>query len=103
MLLYTIILSKYVKYTATVILEICKNPDCLSSSSSVQTAYRKTGGSNRFNYFTKIIYTGAYMILDAQNLPPKPSNSRSTTLQVLVLDAIFLFAHVPTREVSFVH
>ena len=37
-------------------------------SSSVQTAYRETGVSNRSNSFTKIIYTGAYMILDAQNL-----------------------------------
>ena len=37
-------------------------------SNSVQTAYRETGVSNRSNSFTKIIYTGAYMILDAQNL-----------------------------------
>ena len=46
------------------------------------------------------------MILDAQNLHctyllPKPSNSRSATLQVLVLDAIFLFAHCFERCVVF--
>ena len=46
---------------------------------------------NRSNSFMKIIYTGGYMILNAQNLHTS-SNSR---LQVLVLDAIFLFAHVP--------
>ena len=64
MLLYTIILSKYLKYTATLILEKLI-VHLLLSSSSVQTAYRKTGISNRSNSFTKIIYTGAYMILDA--------------------------------------
>ena len=37
-------------------------------SSSVPSAYRETGVSNRSNSFTKIIYTGAYMILDVQNL-----------------------------------
>ena len=34
-------------------------------SSSVQTAYCETGVSNCSNTFTKIVYTGAYMILDA--------------------------------------
>ena len=34
-------------------------------SSSVQTAYCETGVSNRSNSFTKIVFTGAYMILDA--------------------------------------
>ena len=37
-------------------------------SFSVQTAYCETGVSNHSNSFMKIIYTGAYMILDAQNL-----------------------------------
>ena len=37
-------------------------------SNSVQTACCETGVSNRSNSFTKIIYTGAYMILDEQNL-----------------------------------
>ena len=38
-------------------------------SNSVQTTYRETGVSNRSNSFTKIIYTGVYMILDAQYIP----------------------------------
>ena len=43
--------------------------DCSSSSSSsVQTVYCKTGIRNCSNSFTKIIYTGAYKILDAQYL-----------------------------------
>ena len=33
-------------------------------SSSVQTAYRESGVSNRSISFTKVIYTGAYMILN---------------------------------------
>ena len=37
-------------------------------SSSVQTAYGETGVSNHSISFMKIIYTGVYMILDAQNL-----------------------------------
>ena len=56
-------------------------------SSSVQTAYRKTGVSNRSISYTKIIYTGAYMILDAQNLhtfSQSPSNSSLASLEALV-------------------
>ena len=59
----------------------------LLSSSSVQMAYRETGVSNRSNSFTKITYTGAYMILDAQNLhtcSQSRQNSGSATLQVSV-------------------
>ena len=50
------------------------------------------GRGDNIHYYTK-----AYMILDAQNL--SSPNAVSTTLQVLVLDAIFLF--IQTREVSF--
>ena len=52
-------------------------------SSSVQTAYRETGISNRSISFTKIIYTGAYMILDAQNLHTfSQSNSQQGLIHV---------------------
>ena len=66
-------------------------------SNSVQTAYRETGVSNRSNSFTKIIYTGAYMILDAQNLHTSP---KAVKLRVCNLTSVsfrhhFLFAHVP--------
>ena len=50
-------------------------------SNSVQTAYRETGVSNRSNSFTKIIYTGAYMILDAQNLHTFSQNRQTPGLQ----------------------
>ena len=50
-------------------------------SNSVQTAYRKTGVSNRSNSFTKIIYTGAYMILDAQNLHTFSQSRQTPGLQ----------------------
>ena len=66
-------------------------------SNSVQTACHETGVSNRSNSFTKITYTGAYMILDTQIFIPSP---KAVKLQVcnltsVSLDAIFLFAHVP--------
>ena len=48
---------------------------------SVQTAYRKTGVSNRSNSFTKIIYTGVYMILDAQNLHTFSQSRQTPALQ----------------------
>ena len=50
-------------------------------SNSVQTAYRETGVSNRSNSFTKIIYTGAYMILDAQNLHTFSQSCQTPGLQ----------------------
>ena len=37
--------------------------------SSVQTVYHETGVINRSNSFTRILYTGVHIILDAQNLP----------------------------------
>ena len=49
--------------------------------SLVQTAYRETGVSNRSNSFTKIIYTGAYMILDAQNLHTCSQSRQTPGLQ----------------------
>ena len=65
--------------------EIYKNPDCSSSSSfsssSVQTVYRETGVSNRANSFTKIIYTGVYMILDTQNLHTYSQSRQTLGLQ----------------------
>ena len=67
-------------------------------SSSVQTTYRETGISNLSISFTKIIYTGAYMILDAQNLhtfSPKPVKLQFGKLRSVSLDAICWFAHVP--------
>ena len=67
-LLYTIILSKYVKYKATVILSKLEKTPILLLSSSVQMGYCETGVSNHSNSYMKIIYTGVYMILDAQNL-----------------------------------
>ena len=70
------------KYKATVIVEILTQIVyylllllllpllllLLPLSSSVQTAYHKTGVCNCSISLMKIIYTGAYMILDAQNL-----------------------------------
>ena len=50
-------------------------------SNSVQTAYRETGVSNRSNSFTKIIYTGAYMILDVQNLHTFSQSRQTPGLQ----------------------
>ena len=50
-------------------------------SNSVQTAYRETGVSNRSNSFTKIIYTGAYMILDAQKLHTFSQSRQTPGLQ----------------------
>ena len=50
-------------------------------SNSVQTAYRETGVSNRSNSFTKIIYSGAYMILDAQNLHTFSQSRQTPGLQ----------------------
>ena len=50
-------------------------------SNSVQTAYRETGVSNRSNSFTKIIYTGAYMILDAQTLHTFSQSRQTPGLQ----------------------
>ena len=50
-------------------------------SSSVQTVYRETGVSNRSNSFTKIIYTGAYIILDAQNLHTFSQSCQTAGLQ----------------------
>ena len=50
-------------------------------SNSVQTAYRETGVSNRSNSFTKIIYTGVYMILDAQNLHTFSQSRQTPGLQ----------------------
>ena len=47
-------------------------------SNSVQTAYRETGVSNRF---TKIIYTGACMILDVQNLHTFSQSRQTPGLQ----------------------
>ena len=64
--------------------------------SSVQTAYRKTGFSNCSISFTKIIYTGAYMILmQSSYLLPKPVKLYFGKLRSVSLDAICLFAHVP--------
>ena len=60
-------------------------PDCSSfssSSPSVQTAYHKTGVSNRSNSFTKIIYIGVYMILDAQNLHTFSQSRQTPCLQL---------------------
>ena len=79
MLLHTIILSNIVKYTRTAIFGKLKKTQIvhhllllllflLLLSSSVQTAYRETGDSNRSISFTKIIYAGACMILDIPNL-----------------------------------
>ena len=45
--------------------KIVKTPIVHLLSSSVHTTYHETGVSNRSNSFTKIIYTGAYMIVDA--------------------------------------
>ena len=66
-LLYTLILSKYLKYTATVIVGKLKKktPIVYHHLLSVQTAYCETGVSYRSNSLMKIIYTGAFMILDA--------------------------------------
>ena len=50
-------------------------------SSSVQTAYHKTGVSNRSNSFTNIIYTGVYTILDAQNLHTFSQSCQTPGLQ----------------------
>ena len=50
-------------------------------SSSVQTAYLETRVSNRSNSFMKIIYTGAYMILDAQNLHTFSQSRQTAGLQ----------------------
>ena len=50
-------------------------------SNSVQTAYHETEVSNRSNSFTKIIYTGAYMILDAQNLHTFSQSRQTPALQ----------------------
>ena len=50
-------------------------------SNSVQTAYRETGVSNCSNSFMKIIYTGAYMILDAQNLHTFSQSRQTSGLQ----------------------
>ena len=74
-----------------------KTPDCslLSSSSSVQTAYCETGISNRSNSFTKIIYTGAYMILDKQNL-----HTFSQSNLHLTQTLIHLYYHLPTLYLS---
>ena len=75
-------------------------------SNSVQTAYRETGVSNRSNSFTKIIYTGAYMILDAQKIfIPSP---KAVKLQLCNLTSVSFRRHsclltCRTREVSFVH
>ena len=59
-------------------------------SNSVQTAYRESGVSNRSNSFTKIIYTGAYMILDAQNLH---TFSQSRQLRVCNLTSVSFRRH----------
>ena len=50
-------------------------------SSSVQMAYRETGVSNHSTSFTKIVYTGAYMILDAQNLHTFSQSRQTPGLQ----------------------
>ena len=74
--------------------------------SSVQTAYRETGVSNRSISFTKIIYTGAYMILDTQNLhtfSQSPSNSSFASLEALVYTPFSCLLTCRRREVrSFV-
>ena len=59
-------------------------------SNSVQTAYRETGVSNHSNSFAKIIYTGAYMILDAQIFIPSP---KAVTLQVCNLTSVSFRCH----------
>ena len=71
-------------------------------SSSVQTAYRETGDSNRSISFTKIIYTGACTILDTQNLHTF-SQSRHK-LQVWKLRSVSFGRHflVCSREVTYV-
>ena len=50
-------------------------------SSSVEMAYHETGVSNRSISFMKIIYTGAYMILDAQNLHTFSQSRQTPGLQ----------------------
>ena len=50
-------------------------------SSSVQTAYRETGDSNRSISFTKIIYAGACMILDTPNLHTSSQSRQIPCLQ----------------------
>ena len=67
-----------------------KTSDCSSSSSSVQTAYRETGVSNRSNSFTKIIYTGAYMILMHKIFIPSP---KAVKLQVCNLTSVSFRRH----------
>ena len=59
-------------------------------SDSVQTAYRETGVSNRSNSFTKVIYTGAYMILGAQNLH---TFSQSRQIQICNLTSVSFRCH----------
>ena len=53
----------------------------LLSSSSVQTAYCETGVSNRSTSLMKIIYIGAYMILDAQNLHTFSQSRQTLVMQ----------------------
>ena len=50
-------------------------------SSSVQTAYRETGDSNRSITFTKIIYAGACMILHTPNLHTSSQSRQIPCLQ----------------------
>ena len=64
------------KFVKTLIVHLL-----LLLSNSVKTAYRKTGVSNRSNSFTKITYTGAYMILDAQNLHTFSQSRQTPGLQ----------------------
>ena len=77
----------------------------LLSSNSFQTAYCATGVSNCSNSFTKIIYTGAYMILNAQNLYTfsKCHKFQGCNLTSVSVRCHFLVcSHVWTREGSFV-
>ena len=75
--------SEFRKFVKTRIVHhlLLNSSSSSSSSSSVQTAYRETGISNRSNSFTKIIYTGAYMILDAQNLHTFSQSRQTPGLQ----------------------
>ena len=59
-------------------------------SSSVQMAYCESGVSNRSISFTKIIYTGVYMILNAYIFIPSP---KAVKLQVCKLRGISFRCH----------
>ena len=89
----TIVLSKFVKYTATVIL--------IKTSIAIVHiiiiffvffVFFSSNGlpvSNRSYSFTRIIYTGAYLILEAQNF-----SQRKQTPALQPYKCIFFFGHM---------